>query len=247
MTATPIPMTSTLLVTTTLRATAMLSMTRTLPGTTALAASVVFAALAGCNRPVRSTVVSTNDPAEYPCVLHDPSTLPHDFMVRQNLTIRAQHDGKPVEGQLDAVVQKQGDTLLIVGFGPMNVKAFTLTHRGDRIEFAQYLGPELPFSPRNVVVDVHRVFFQRLPPPTEPNYSGVVRGELDGEVVEETWRDGQLRESVFTRPNSALQGAVRVELKPGCTPAFCEPESATLHNEWFDYTLTIVNESYERL
>lgn len=206
-----------------------------------------LAVLAGCTHPVRSTVISTTDPADYPCVLHDPRTLPYDFMVRQSLTITARRDGKPVTGQLDAVVQKQGDTLLIVGFGPMNVKAFTLTHRGDRIELAQFMGPELPFSPRNVVVDVHRVFFKRLPAPAQAGYSGVVRGELDGELVEETWQGGQLRARVFTRPGSALHGAIRIELGPGCDPVHCEPESATLHNEWFDYTLTIVNEGYERL
>jgi hypothetical protein len=204
-------------------------------------------ALAGCGQPVRTTILSTTAPAEYPCVLHDPRTLPHDFMVRQHLTIEAERDGKPVTGELDAVVQKQGDTLLIVGFGPMNVKAFTLTHRADRIELVQHMGPELPFSPRNVVVDVHRVFFKRLPPPAEPGYSGAVRGELDGEHVEETWRDGQLRQAVFTRPGSALRGAIRVELGPGCAPSRCEPESATLHNEWFGYTLTIANEGFERL
>jgi hypothetical protein len=180
-------------------------------------------------------------------VLHDPRTLPHDFMVRQHITIRAQHDGKPVDGELDAVLQKQGETLLIVGFGPMNVKAFTLTQRGDRIELEQYMGPALPFSPRNVVVDVHRILFKRLPAPTEPAYSGVLRGVLDDETVEETWRDGQLRQAVFTRPGSALAGAVRVELGAGCTPVRCEPETAALTNEWFDYSLTVVNDGYERL
>lgn len=204
-------------------------------------------ALAGCGSPARTTVISTTEPAEYPCVLHDPATLPGDFLVRQSLAIRARHDGKPVEGQLDAVVQKQGDTLMIVGLGPMNVKAFTLTHRGDRIEFIQYLGPELPFSPRDMLVDVHRIWWKRLAVPAEAGYSGLVRGELDGEAVEETWRDGEVRARVFTRPGSALQGAVRIELGPGCGPIRCEPASVTLHNEWFDYTLTIVNQAYERL
>jgi hypothetical protein len=215
--------------------------------TARLVAMVAALGLAGCGHPERRTTISTTAPSEYPCVLHDPRTLPDDFMVRQSLTIDAQRDGKPVEGQLDAVVQKQGDTLLIVGFGPMNVKAFTLTHRGDRIELVQFMGPELPFSPRNVVVDVHRVFFKRLPAPAQPGYSGVVRGELDGEIVEETWHDGQVRGRVFTRPGSTLRGAIRVELGPGCDPIHCEPASATLHNEWFGYTLTIVNEGFERL
>lgn len=211
---------------------------------------LAYVAIAACGGPPKRTaVIQTGAPSEYPGVLPDPRTLAHpDFMVRQTLTIKTRRDGKVVEAELDAVLQKQGDTLLIVGFGPLNAKAFTLTQLGDRIEFAQFMGPELPFSPRNIVVDVHRVYFKRLPPPTEASYSGVHRGELDGETVEETWRDGQLRGSVFTRPgDKKLVGAVRVERGPGCTPAHCEPESATLSNEWFGYTLSIANEDHERL
>jgi hypothetical protein len=213
----------------------------------ASAASVALAALAGCGQPAHHAVISTTAPSEYPGVLHDPRTLPHDFMVRQSLTIRTQREGKPVEAAFDAVVQKQGDTLLIVGLGPMDAKAFTITQRGDRIQFTRFMGPGLPFSPRNVVVDVHRVFFKRLPPPAEAGYSGVVRGELDGELVEETWRDGQVRARIFTRPGSTLRGAIRVQLGEGCGPSHCEPASATLHNEWFGYKLEIVNQGYERL
>src|SRR3954471_6587513 len=130
--------------------------------------TVFILALAACGHPSRSTVISTADPAEYPCVLHDPKTVAHDFSVHQSLVVKAVHDGKPAEGQLDAVLQKQGDTLLIVGFGPMNVKAFTLNQTGSRIEFAQFMGPPLPFSPRNVIVDVHRIYFKRLPAPPVP-------------------------------------------------------------------------------
>jgi hypothetical protein len=204
-------------------------------------------ALAACGPSARQSVIATGAPSEYPGVLHDPRTLAQDFMVRQSLTIRARRDGKPAELELDAVLQKQGDTLLILGFGPMNTKAFTLTQKGDRIEFVQFMGPPLPFSPRNIVVDVHRVYFKRLPAPAEAGYSGVRRGELDGESVEETWQDGQLRTSVFTRPGSTLEGAVRVERGPGCDASRCEPETAMLRNEWFDYTLAITSDAYERL
>ena len=212
------------------------------------ALAVVGVACVGCGHPTTRSVIPTNAPSEYPGVLHDPKTLTQNFMVGQSLTIHTMRDGKPVDAELDAVLQKQGDTLLIVGFGPMHVKAFTLTQRGDQIEFVQFMGPQLPFSPRNIVVDVHRVYFKRLPAPSDPKYSGVQRGTLDGEQVEETWQDGQLRGSIFTRPTeTALKGAIRVERGPGCAPSFCEPESATLANEWFGYTLSISNEDYERL
>ncbi|HEV7556832.1 MAG TPA: DUF3261 domain-containing protein, partial [Kofleriaceae bacterium] len=140
-----------------------------------------------------------------------------------------------------------GDTLLVLGLGPMNVKAFTLTEKADKITFDQFAGPPLPFSPRNIIVDVHRVFFMRLPAPTDPQHTGVDSGELDGEHVEETWQAGQLRAIVFTRPDSPFHGAVRIQLGDGCTTRRCEPVSATLRNEWFGYTLIITNDTFEPL
>jgi uncharacterized protein DUF3261 len=214
---------------------------------TARTATIILSVAAGCGAPSRHVVLSASAPADYPFALHDPATLGPDFLVRQHLSVHARRDGQPVSGEFDAIVQKQGDTLLIVGLGPMNVKAFTLEQRGDRIEFTQFYGPELPFSPRNMVVDVQRVFFQHLPPEPGAPGSGTRRGELDGETVEETWQGGELRRAAFTRPGSALRGAVTVELGPGCTPAACEPASATVRNEWFGYTVAIVNEGYERL
>ncbi|CAN5901654.1 hypothetical protein BH11MYX3_BH11MYX3_01670 [soil metagenome] len=210
-------------------------------------AVLVVLAITACGHPPRTSTIQTTAPSEYPGVLHDPKTFPRDFMVRQTLKIHTQRDGQPVDAELDAVVQKQGDTLLIIGLGPMDMKAFTLTQKGDQIEFVQVAGPELPFSPRNIVVDVHRVFFKRLPAPAQPGYSGVQRGELDDERVEEVWKDGQLRAATFTRPGSKLKGAIRVQLGEGCTPVACEPVSAMLRNEWFGYTLTIANEGYETL
>jgi hypothetical protein len=201
--------------------------------------------LAACGGDTRHAEIPTTAPAEYPGVLHAPATLHPDFMVRQTLTIHTQRDGKPVDAELEAVLQKQGDTLLILGFGPMNVKAFTLSEKGDKITFDQFMGPKLPFSPRNIVVDVHRVFFMRLPAPTDPKFTGTQQGELDGEHVEETWKDGELRASVFTRPE--MKGAIRVQLSEGCGISHCEPASATLRNEWFGYTLGIKNEDFDRL
>lgn len=204
-------------------------------------------ALTGCGPGVQRQTMLTSDVSDYPCTLHDPETIKHDFMVRQTLTIDTKHEGKPVNFSFDAVVQKQGNTLLIIGFGPMRVKAFTLTQKGSHIDFAQFMGPPVPFSPRNILVDVHRVFFKRLPADPDPKFSGVKHAALDDEMVEETWRDGQLTQAVFTRPGSKWNGAIRIELGPGCTAKLCEPETATLHNEWFGYKLTIANDSYEEL
>ena len=212
-------------------------------------ALVAVLAVLGCAHDARTVVIPTDAPADYPCVLRDPTALGADFSVHQHLTVHARRadTGEPVDGDFDAVLQKQGDTLLVVGLGPMSVKAFTLRQHQGRIEFSQAYGPALPFSPRNIVVDVHRIFFKRLPPPTDAAYTGVIRGELDGEHVEETWQGGELRARVFTRPGSALVGAVRVALGAGCTAARCTPVSASLRNEWFAYSIEIANDDFEAL
>jgi hypothetical protein len=189
--------------------------------------------------------VSTTAPAAYPGTLRDPAQLPHDFFVRQTLTVHAKSpEGKPISAELETVVQKQGPELLILGFGPMNVKAFSISQKAGNIHFEQYAGPPLAFSPRNIVVDVHRVFFDRLPAPAA-GFEGVLHGELDDETVYETWVAGDLRAVVFTR--AGFKGAVRIALGAGCGPVFCEPQTATLTNEWFDYSLELVNEPFERL
>ncbi|HEY4182507.1 MAG TPA: DUF3261 domain-containing protein [Kofleriaceae bacterium] len=205
----------------------------------------LLAVLAACGgAPKRHVTIDTTAPAAYPGTLADPKTLHPDFMVRQSLVIHAKKPtGEKIDAELDAVLQKQGDTLLVLGLGPMNVKAFTLTQKGTILEAEQFVGPDMQFSPRNIVLDVHRVLFKRLPVPKEA--STVVTGELDGEHVEETWKDGQLRTRVFTRPG--FKGAVRVELGDGCTQTVCEPASAKLTNEWLDYTIEITNEGFEPL
>jgi len=210
-------------------------------------AVVAAFALAACGHaPPRHVVIASDAPAAYPGVLHPPRTLAApDFMVRQSLTIHTTRDGKPVDAELDAVLQKRGPELLVLGLGPMDAKAFTLTQRESTIEFEQFMGPPMAFSPRDMILDIHRVFFKRLPGAAA---DGTRNGELDGEHVEETWQDGELRHIVYTRPaDKKLKGSVKIDLGPGCKPARCEPATATVHNEWFSYTVEIANDPFEWL
>jgi hypothetical protein len=194
------------------------------------------------------TACATTGAADgYPGVLHDPGEWPENFMVRQSIDLQARRGDRTVDGHLDAVMQKQGDTLVIVGLGPMNARVFTLTQRGHEIDFVKGAGPDLPFSPRDILVDVHRVFFKALPRPPGSGESGILRGELDGEHVEESWENGELRSRTFIRPGTALHGAVRIEFAAGCRVDRCHPSSVIVKNEWFDYTLTITSQDYEAL
>ena len=109
------------------------------------------------------------------------------------------------------------------------------------------MGPSLPFSARNVLVDIHRVFFKRLPIVKEEGpLEGWRRGTLDGEEVSELWRGGMLLERRYLRPEFAKR-AVRVLYGPGCRSDRCEPENVHVVNEWFGYSITIENRRYQAL
>ena len=179
---------------------------------------------------------------EYPGILHPPSELSPDFAVEQHVELTK--DGR--RGAFDGVLQKRGAELVLIGLGPMGVRAFVLRQDGAEARFEQSMGPPLPFPPRNVLVDIHRAFFQRLPAANDAPPSGTQRGKLDGEEVTEMWRDGSLVERGFARP-SFREGSVRVLYGPGCTRARCEPGTVRIVNEWFGYEIAIENRRFHRL
>lgn len=199
---------------------------------------VASMALAACS-PASPAKSAEPDTTEYPCVLHEPRSLTPDFAVDQHVVVKKGDR----TGEFDGVLQKRGDELLVVGLGPMGVRAFVLRQEGTAIHFEQSMGPSLPFPPRNVLVDVHRAFFKRLP---SPPADGEHHGRLDGEDVTEIWRAGSLVERRYERP-SFRPGAVRVRYGPGCTAESCEPATIEVLNDWFGYELRITNGRFTRL
>jgi hypothetical protein len=126
----------------------------------------------------------------------------------------------------------------------MGVRAFVLRQVGSDAHVEQTMGPPLPFPARNILVDVHRVFFKRLPIESD-GVEGERLGTVDGEEVVEIWRRGELAERSFRRP--AMHGAVRVIYGPGCKASRCEPETVRLVNEWFGYEISIDNRTFHSL
>ena len=204
---------------------------------TILALVLVLLPLTACSPRTAPSPGGTGQAAstDYPGVLHPPNELSPDFVVEQHVEL-AKDDR---HGAFDGVLQKRGDELVIVGLGPMGTRAFVLRQEGVEARFEQTMGPALPFPPRNVLVDVHRAFFKRLPP-------GIERGELDGEDVTEVWKDGSLVERRYVRP-AFRPGAVRVFYGEGCTRDRCEPKTVRIVNEWFGYEIRIDNRRYHSL
>lgn len=205
-------------------------------------ASALAGALAGLGALTACTPTPprgpSSDPAslDYPGVLHPPGELTPDLVIEQHVVV-SKGDRR---GAFDGVLQKLGDELILVGLGPLGVRAFVLRQEGEGARVERTLGPPLPFPPRNVLVDVHRAFFKRLPAPPR---DGVHRGRLDGEEVTETWRAGSLVERRFVR-EEFRPGAVRVIYGPGCGRDRCEPVDVRIVNEWFGYEISIENRRY---
>lgn len=189
-----------------------------------------FFALAACGP--SAPPASPSAQGEYPGILHPPSELHPDFSVRQHIEATASGHS----GSFDAVVQKHGDKLVVVGLGPASVRMFVLEQTDKGVRFEQSFGPTLPFPPRNIVVDVHRAFFKGLP-------AGTTEGTVDDEQVHETWRGDQLVERRFTREGRT--GAVVVSYGPGCTRNRCAPRTIHLKNPWFAYELAMENDDYD--
>src|SRR5262249_1744127 len=158
------------------------------------------------------------------------------FSTRQHVEVESSSS----RAAFDAVLEKHDDDLVLVGLGPAGVRAFVLRQSGDTITHEQSFGPRFPFPPRTVIVAIHRACFKRLPRAPQAQ-ARTLRGTLDGEEVEDDWRDGQLLERRFARPDSRFHGVVRITYGDGCRADRCAPVSFTIANEWFGYTLRIAN------
>jgi hypothetical protein len=194
--------------------------------------------IAGCAPAAQSPPTAM---ADYPGVLHAASSLHPDFSVQQTMQIRFGESS----GTIDGVLQKQGNHLLVVGLGPLGVRAFVLEQSGDAISFKQNFGPPLPFPPRNIVVDIHRAYYMRVPRalvPAATQQATIARVHQDDEDIEELWQAGNLKRRTFRR--TGMKGAVSVEFFGKCTATVCAPNKIVIDNGWFGYRLEIDSEEY---
>ena len=193
----------------------------------ALALAALLGACPGAQtRPTGATPLSED---AYPWTLRPPTELPFDFMWRQSITARF---GDRSE-RFDAVLQKQGDALTLLGLGPGNIKAFVLRQRGETVAFESFMDRGLAFPPRFVLIDVQRAYF---PVGVAPVGDGEVVTVRDGEEVTERFAGGQLRERRFRRFDGQPDGLIRITYEGWEGGA---PRRVHLDNGWFGYRLEI--------
>lgn len=174
----------------------------------------------------------------YPTVLAAPSTLGGDFAMEQEVTMTHAQG----ENSFRAVLQKQGDELVLVGLAPHGGRAFVLTQRGTEVSFESFMPRELPFPPEYILHDIHRAWFKDAPGEG---------GELDGERVTERVHDGRVLERRYERLDGRPEGAIVVTyeggMAPGAPVSAAPPERVVLDNQWFGYRATITTHNWQAL
>lgn len=149
------------------------------------------------------------------------------FVLEQRLT--GKYGRREVDAQV--VLQWQGGVLRLVGLAPFGARAFTVEQRGREVHVESTLGRDLPFDPRHVLVDIHRVLFRGA-------LTGLSDGQHErddgGEHVVERWAGGRLVERRFTAPG---QKPVVVSFFGAPTPVVAS--SVRLANQQVGYTLQI--------
>ena len=101
----------------------------------------------------------------------------------------------------------------MVILSPTGHRAYTLIQEGREIEFVQSIDRELPFSPKNILIDLHRIFFRGIAP--RPGSDGVHSAQKDGELIVEVYKNKKLRERKYRRLDDRPKGWIRIRLYYG--------------------------------
>ncbi|MFT7678622.1 MAG: hypothetical protein ACI8QC_002616 [Planctomycetota bacterium] len=166
--------------------------------------------------------------AEYPGVLRAANALELDVVWRQRVTA---YWGEGESHGFDAVVQRFGDTLTILGMSPTGAVGFSIVLEDGEVALTNNMPDELPFPPRNVLLDVQRAFYPWLA-------SGQLAGQVDGEAITEVWTDGKLTRRTFVRLDGQPKGGLNIRYQWG-PEDWAIPAITHFDNGWFGYRLEI--------
>ncbi len=198
-----------------------------------LALLLVALALAACS--ATPATHGAQRPRDYPWVLAPPSAFEGHFLWRQHLVAKF----GPRTLAFDAILQRLGENVTLIGLGPGGTKAFVLRQSAAGIDFKALMPNQLPFPPRFILVDVQRTFLPLLPAPERDGQRSFILHEADkdAEHVDEVWLNGRRVERRYRRVDGAPGGTIVIRY--GAPDADGRPGLVTFDNPWFGYTLTI--------
>jgi hypothetical protein len=175
--------------------------------------------------------------------LFDPAQAPADFLDRQKVVATYGEERR----SFDAVLQKHGEELTLLGLTPFGTRAFVVTQNGAEVSFQTFVGETFPFPPRYVLIDVQRVFYAPAGLAGAALPEGNRHAAISGELVTEAWHEGRLVQRTFVRADSTPPGAITVEYEGGMGPDGTPPRHVVFTNGWYGYRLDITTLSHERL
>lgn len=195
----------------------------------ALALSGLLAACAALGKPAQTPDA---EGAADSGSLVDTARLPADFVWRQRIDVRYRDRHESFQ----AVVEKHGPRLILLGLTPFGTRAFALEQVGTAVTYTPFVQLELPFPPRYILADVHRTFFRGIQPP--PASDGRHEADIDGEHVTEQWANQRLLSREYRSTQPGQTAPIRITYQggmQGSTP----PRELTFDNQRFGYELTI--------
>ena len=166
--------------------------------------------------------------------------IPGHFSIRQQLEYRYGDE----RGSFEAVVQKLCDEIVVIGFTPFGAPAFTIHQRGLEVRVESHLSGPWPFSPGNILLDVHRTFFLPIPETAPPDGSHATRHGRS--LVRERWESGRLIERRIRPAAEDDPGEVVITYMGGAQRGAPASE-IRLENGIHGYRIDIAVVTYERL
>jgi hypothetical protein len=154
--------------------------------------------------------------------------------VRAPFVLEQRLHGRYGEREIEAhvVLQWHQGVLRLVGLAPFGARAFVVEQRGSEVQVENSLGRELPFDPRHVLVDIHRVLFSGF---TGVQPDGEHELRAGDELIRERWQAGHVVERRFEP--AAGQGRVVVSFSGAAAPVVAP--RVRLVNEALRYQLEI--------
>ncbi len=174
---------------------------------------------------------STPAAQDYTGPVLDTRSIRKQFLWQQEITARY----GALTQSFNAVVQNADGVLTVLGLTPFNTRAFSIEQSGVTFKFHNFIGRQLPFEPKNILIDIHRTFFVGIP--SSPKPDGEHEHIALGERRLDTWRDGKLMWRTYERlaePGRKIEINYGAGYAPG-TP----PDRATFSNGWYGYALEV--------
>ena len=171
-----------------------------------------------------------------PAPVRPASLIDYDFMWRQEVTA----DWGERSQSFEAVLQKVGSQLSLVGLSPAGRPGFQLVQENNSISFENLSNREFPFEPAYILADIQCAFFPWV---TNPPHDGQAQVSIDGFNLVEVRSAGLPITRTFTRDDAQDAGTLVVNYVWRADSAANEPGDApfqvSIVSEWYGYTLII--------